>query len=215
MDLRRGIGLTRREFVTTSAAALVLGALPGDVVAYRQPFRVSTERPAGAGPFRVIIDTDPGVDDAFALLFAMRSPELKIEGITAVAGNVPLELTLPNALRMVEIAGRNDIPVAAGAKAPLVRRLVTAAYAHGENGLGGAVFPEPKIKPVSEPAAELIRASIRKYPGEVTLLTVGPLTNVATALNMDSELATLVRGLVMMGGSLSGGNITPAAEFNV
>jgi inosine-uridine nucleoside N-ribohydrolase len=215
MDLRRGIGVTRREFVTTSAAALVVGALPGDVVAYGQPFRVSTERPAGAGPFRVIIDTDPGVDDAFALLFAMRSPELKIEGITAVAGNVPLELTLPNALRMVEIAGRNDIPVAAGAKAPLVRRLVTAAYAHGENGLGGAVFPEPKIKPVSEPAAELIRASIRKYPGEVTLLTVGPLTNVATALNMDSELATLVRGLVMMGGSLSGGNITPAAEFNV
>jgi inosine-uridine nucleoside N-ribohydrolase len=215
MDLRRGIGVTRREFVTTSAAALVVGTLPGDVVAYRQPFRVSTERPAGAGPFRVIIDTDPGVDDAFALLFAMRSPELKIEGITAVAGNVPLELTLPNALRMVEIAGRNDIPVAAGAKAPLVRRLVTAAYAHGENGLGGAVFPEPKIKPVSEPAAELIRASIRKYPGEVTLLTVGPLTNVATALNMDSELATLVRGLVMMGGSLSGGNITPAAEFNV
>jgi inosine-uridine nucleoside N-ribohydrolase len=215
MDLRRGIGVTRREFVTTSAAALVVGTLPGDVVAYSQPFRVSTERPAGAGPFRVIIDTDPGVDDAFALLFAMRSPELKIEGITAVAGNVPLELTLPNALRMVEIAGRNDIPVAAGAKAPLVRRLVTAAYAHGENGLGGAVFPEPEIKPVSEPAAELIRASIRKYPGEVTLLTVGPLTNVATALNMDSELATLVRGLVMMGGSLSGGNITPAAEFNV
>ena len=88
------------------------------------------------------------MDDAFALLLAMRSPELKIEGITAVAGNVPLELTLPNALRMVEIAGRTDIPVAAGAKDPLFRRLVTAAYAHGENGLGGAVFPEPKTKPV-------------------------------------------------------------------
>lgn len=215
MDLRRGSGVTRRQFVTSSAAAVAAGALSGDVLASGQPFRGPAEQAAGAGPSRVIIDTDPGVDDAFALLLAMRSSELKIEGITVVAGNVPLELTLPNALRMVEIAGRTDIPVAAGAKAPLLRRLVTAAYAHGENGLGGAVFPEPKIKPVSEPAAELIRATIRKYPGELTLITVGPLTNVATALNMDSELAPLVRGVVMMGGSLSGGNITPAAEFNV
>ncbi len=150
-----------------------------------------------------------------ALLLAMRSPELKIEAITPVAGNVPLELTLPNALRMVEIAGRSDIPVAAGAKQPLMRRLVTAAYAHGENGLGGAVFPEPTIKPVAEPAAELIRRIIRKYPGEVTLLPLGPLTNIATALDLDSELAGMVRGIVMMGGSLSGGNITPAAEFNI
>src|SRR5262249_17803020 len=128
---------------------------------------------------RVIIDTDPGVDDAFALLLAMRSPELKIEGITPVAGNVPLDLTLPNALRMVEIAGRDDIPVAAGAKAPMVRRLVTATYAHGENGLGGAVFPEPKRKPIADSAADFIRETVRKYPGEVTLITLGPLTNVA------------------------------------
>jgi inosine-uridine nucleoside N-ribohydrolase len=195
--------MTRRAFVTSSAAGLVLRAFA------REPHA------AARGPFRVIIDTDPGVDDALALLLALRSPELKIEAITPVAGNVPLELTLPNALRMVEIAGRTDIPVAAGAKAPLVRRLVTAAYAHGENGLGGAVFPEPKIKPVAEPAAEFIRQIIRKYPGEVTLITVGPLTNVATALNADPELAPMVRSLVMMGGSLSGGNITPAAEFNV
>src|SRR5213076_68963 len=153
--------------------------------------------------------------DALALLLAMRSPELKIEAITPVAGNVPLELTLPNALRMVEIAGRTDIPVAAGAKAPLMRRLVSAAYAHGENGLGGAVFPEPKIKQVAEPAAEFIRHIVRKYPNEVTLITIGPLTNVATALNADPELAGMIKNLVMMGGSLSGGNITPAAEFNV
>jgi inosine-uridine nucleoside N-ribohydrolase len=145
----------------------------------------------------------------------MRSPELRIEGITPVAGNVPLELTLPNALRMVEIAGRTDIPVAAGARAPLMRRLVTATYAHGENGLGGAVFPEPTTKPVATPAAEIIRQVVRKYPGEVTLITIGPLTNIATALNADPDLAGMVRALVMMGGSLSGGNITPAAEFNV
>jgi inosine-uridine nucleoside N-ribohydrolase len=164
---------------------------------------------------RVIIDTDPGVDDALALLLAMRSPELAIQGITPVAGNVPLELTLPNALRMVEIAGRPDVPVAAGARESMVRRLVTATYAHGENGLGGAVFPEPKTKPVSQTAAEFIRETIRKYPGDVTLITIGPLTNIAIAFTADRELAHMARGLIMMGGSLSGGNITPAAEFNV
>ena len=207
----RPSSITRRQFVTSSASVLALSSFTARVAdaPSHQPQR------AGRGPFRLIIDTDPGVDDALALLLAMRSPELKIEAITAVAGNVPLDLTLPNALRMVEIAGRTEIPVAAGARAPLVRRLVTAAYAHGENGLGGAVFPEPKTKPVAEPAAVLIRQIIGKFPGEVTLLTIGPLTNIATALNADPELAGMVRSLVMMGGSLSGGNITPAAEFNI
>jgi inosine-uridine nucleoside N-ribohydrolase len=206
---QRPFHLTRRQFVASSAVTLAASGLSHAALAG------SLYQGAGRGPFRVIIDTDPGVDDALALLLAMRSPELKIEAITPVAGNVPLELTLPNALRMVEIAGRTDIPVAAGAKAPLARRLVTAAYAHGENGLGGAVFPEPKIKPVAEPAAELIRQIVRKYPGEVTLILVGPLTTIATALNLDAELAGMVRGIVLMGGSLSGGNITPAAEFNI
>src|SRR5713226_689263 len=209
MELKQSSGITRRQFVAASATTLAASA-------FAREARASGQSPtAPASPFRVIIDTDPGVDDALALLLAMRSPELKIEAITAVAGNVPLDLTLPNALRMVEIAGRTEIPVAAGARAPLVRRLVTAAYAHGENGLGGAVFPEPKTKPVAEPAAVLIRQIIRKFPGEVTLLTIGPLTNIATALNMDPELAGMIRALVMMGGSLSGGNITPAAEFNI
>jgi len=202
--------ITRRQFVTVSAAGLAASAF-----AHQAHARVGApEQPAG-GLFRVIIDTDPGVDDALALLLAMRSPELKIEAITPVAGNVPLDLTLPNALRMVEIAGRNDIPVAAGAKAPLMRRLVSAAYAHGENGLGGAVFPEPKTRPVADPAPEFIRQVVRKYPHEMTLITIGPLTNIATALNGDAELAGMIKNLVMMGGSLSGGNITPAAEFNV
>jgi inosine-uridine nucleoside N-ribohydrolase len=211
--------VTRRQFVTTSTAAVVASSLAAGLSPRAQAVQASaqgrSDQRADRGPFRVIIDTDPGVDDALALLLAMRSPELKIEGITPVAGNVPLELTLPNALRMVEIAGRTDIPVAAGAKAPLLRRLVTAAYAHGENGLGGAVFPEPKIKPVAEPAAEFIRQIVRNYPGEVTLIPIGPLTNIATALSLDSGLAAMVRAIVMMGGSLSGGNITPAAEFNI
>jgi inosine-uridine nucleoside N-ribohydrolase len=195
--------LTRRHFVSAATVGLGLAGIGASLSA------------ASAGPARVIIDTDPGVDDAFALLLAMRSPELKVEAITAVAGNVPLELTLPNALRMVEIAGRTDIPVGAGARAPLMRRLVTASYAHGENGLGGAVFPEPRTAAAAEPAADLIQKLVRRYPGEITLITIGPQTNVATALNADPELARLVRAVVMMGGSLSGGNITPAAEFNV
>src|ERR1700740_1589830 len=152
-DLRPSC-MTRRQFVTSSAAVLALSGFTAARAAdapLQQPQK--TER----GPSRRIIDTDPGVDDALALLLAMRSPELRIEAITAIAGNVPLDLTLPNALRMVEIAGRTDIPVAAGAKAPLVRRLVTAAYAHGENGLGGAVFPKPETKPAAAPAAVLIR----------------------------------------------------------
>ncbi|MGA9815109.1 MAG: nucleoside hydrolase [Terriglobales bacterium] len=216
MDSKPLSRVTRRQFVTTSAAAIAAGSVAAGFVspagAYNQ---IQSSQKSDGGPFRVIIDTDPGVDDALALLLAMRSPELKIEGITPVAGNVPLDLTLPNALRMVEIAGRTDIPVAAGARAPLVRRLVTAAYAHGENGLGGAVFPEPNTQPIAQPAAEFIRAIVRKYPGEVTLIPIGPLTNIATALNLDSELAGMVRGIVLMGGSLSGGNITPAAEFNI
>ena len=207
-------GVSRREFVTSSAA-LAAAALSGSALAETNARTTNADQTASSGSSRVILDTDPGVDDAFALLLAMHSPELKIEGITPVAGNVPLELTLPNALRMVEIAERKDIPVAAGAKSPLLRRLVTAAYAHGENGLGGAVFPEPAIKPVAQPAADLIRSIVRKYPKEVTLITIGPLTNVAAALNSDSDLASLVKGIVMMGGSLSGGNITPAAEFNI
>jgi inosine-uridine nucleoside N-ribohydrolase len=212
MDSNR---ITRRQFVTSSSAALAASGFVTRAFAESSPNAGQANQTTGRGPFRVIIDTDPGVDDALALLLAMRSPELKIEAITPVAGNVPLELSLPNALRMVEIAGRTDIPVAVGAKMPLLRRLVTAAYAHGENGLGGAVFPEPKIKPVAEPAAKVISQIVRKYPGEITLITIGPLTNIATALNMDSELARMVKSLVMMGGSLSGGNITPAAEFNV
>jgi len=208
-------GVTRRRFVATSTAGLAYAGFSRPLNAF--PFAGPQQRDLtiGNGVQRVIIDTDPGVDDAFALLLAMRSPELKIEAITTVAGNVPLDLTLPNALRMVEIAGRTDIAVAAGAKSPLMRRLVTATYAHGENGLGGAVFPEPTTKPASEPAPDLIQQIVRKYPREVTLITIGPQTNVAAALKADPEIAPLVRGLVMMGGSLSGGNITPAAEFNV
>src|SRR5262245_16291783 len=123
---------TRREFVASAGALTVSGLANARLV--ERALAMQSPAEERHSPFRTIVDADPGVDDALALLLAMRSPELNIEAITAVAGNVPLELTLPNALHMVEIAGRTDIPVARGAKAPLVRRLVTAAYAHGENG---------------------------------------------------------------------------------
>jgi purine nucleosidase len=169
---------------------------------------------SGAGAQKVIIDTDPGVDDAFALFLAMRSPELKVEAMTAVAGNVPLSVTFPNALRLVEIADRSDIPVAAGASSPLIRKLVDASYAHGNNGLAGVEFPPARIQPVKEPATDLICRLVRENAGNISIIGIGPLTNIALALRQDAEIASMVRSIVLMGGSLSGGNVTPAAEFN-
>lgn len=166
-------------------------------------------------PRRVIIDTDPGLDDALALLLAFRSPELLIEAITVVAGNVPAEIALSNALRLVEVSGRSDIRVALGARAPLMRRLVTATHVHGENGIGGVSLPAPTIAPARQSAVELIGRIVRTHPGRVSIITIGPLTNLATALRTDPELATLIEEIVMMGGSLAEGNITPAAEFNM
>jgi pyrimidine-specific ribonucleoside hydrolase len=194
--------ISRRAFLGGTAGAFLATALP------------SFPLTAAGVPRRIILDTDPGVDDAMAIFLALRSPELKVEAITTLAGNVPLSLTLPNALRLVEIAGRPDIPVAAGAAAPLVRRLVTARYAHGNNGLGGVEFPEAKLKPVGESAMELIRRIIHANPGEISIVAVGPLTNVATALVSDPSLAAKIQSIVVMGGSLTGGNITPSAEFN-
>lgn len=207
---------TRRNFLRTSAATLAAGALPAFPSSLFAAAENSASRSSSAPskPQRIILDTDPGVDDAMAIFLALRSPELKVEAITAVSGNVPLAFTLPNALRLVEIAGHPEVPVAGGAAFPLVRRLVTAAYVHGNNGLGGVEFPEAKIKPVPETASELIRRIVRANPGEITIAAVGPLTNIATVLKADPGIAKMIKSLALMGGSLSGGNITPAAEFN-
>jgi len=145
MDSKPSFRVTRRRFVTASAAAIAAGSVAASFALPSQATGASEQGQSGQradhGPFRVIIDTDPGVDDALALLLAMRSRELKIEGITPVAGNVPLELGLPNALRMVEIAGRTDIPVAPGAKAPLLRHLVTADVRAWREWTGRSRFP--------------------------------------------------------------------------
>jgi len=206
----------RRNFLRASAATLATGIFPALPPANASPAEGSFATPAevSSRSERIILDTDPGVDDALAIFLALRSPELQLEAITAVSGNVPLSFTLPNALRLVEIAGRTDVPVAAGAAVPLLRRLVTAAYVHGNNGLGGVEFPEPKIKPAAESAVELIRRIVRANPGEITIAAVGPLTNIATLLKVDPSIAPLIKSFALMGGSLSGGNITPAAEFN-
>jgi len=195
--------ISRRSFLGCSAGALVATSFP-----------FAHSLAAAPAPRRIILDCDTGVDDAIAILLALRSPELKVEAVTAVSGNVPLALTLPNTLRMVEIAGRSDVPVAGGAALPLVRQLITASYVHGENGLGGAEFPEPKLKPFGETAVQLIGRIVRSNPGEITIVGVGPLTNVALALKSDPLLAQQIKEIVVMGGSLTGGNITPSAEFN-
>src|SRR5580700_4258588 len=216
---------SRREFLSNSTGLALAGAIGGSAgshpfAAHESAARASATKSSvftsePLKPRRIIIDTDPGIDDAMAIFLALRSPELKVEAITPVAGNVPLDLSLRNALRLVEIAERTDVPVAAGASHPLLRRLATAGHVHGVNGLAGVEFPEPKTKPVHETAPELIRRIVRENPGEITIVAVGPLTNVALALRADPALASVIPAIVIMGGSLSGGNMTPAAEFNL
>ena len=205
--------MNRRRFISQGCLTLAATTIASSTAA-GQLESTSMVTSRSAEPRRIIIDTDPGVDDAFAIFLAITSPELKIEAITAVAGNVPLSVTLPNALRLVEIAGRTDIPVAAGAAAPIERRLISATDVHGENGLAGAEFPAPSVKPVPEHAVDVLQSIISKHPGEITLVCLGPLTNIAQALRADPALAGKIAHIAMMGGSLSGGNITPAAEFN-
>lgn len=165
----------------------------------------------------IIIDTDPGQDDALAILLALASEELEVLGITAVAGNVPLALTEKNARKVCELAGRPETKVFAGADRPLERDLVTAEHVHGKTGLDGPDLPEPAMPLQDQPAVEFIIDTLRgRGPGEVTLCTLGPLTNVALALQQAPDIAARIRRIVMMGGGFfEGGNTTPAAEFNI
>ncbi|WP_101340387.1 nucleoside hydrolase [Cereibacter azotoformans] len=168
-------------------------------------------------PRRIIIDTDPGQDDAVAILLALASPELEVLGITAVAGNVPLPLTQKNARIICEIAGRTDIPVFAGCDAPLVRKLVTAEHVHGKTGLDGPALPDPTMPLQDRHAVDFLIETLRTEPeGSVTLCPLGPLTNIATALRRAPDIAPRIREIVLMGGAyFEVGNITPSAEFNI
>ena len=166
----------------------------------------------------IIIDTDPGQDDAVAILLALASPEeIDVLGITCVAGNVPLALTEVNARKICELAGRPDVPVFAGCDRPMGRALVTAEHVHGKTGLDGPDLPAPTMPLQSEHAVDFIIASLRAAaPASVTLCPLGPLTNIASALQRAPDIAPKIREIVLMGGAyFEVGNITPAAEFNI
>lgn len=166
---------------------------------------------------RIILDCDPGQDDAVAILLALASPdEIELTAITTVAGNVGLPLTTRNALRMLALVGRQDIPVYAGCPRPILRPLETAEYVHGKSGLDGADLPEPAIAVAAGHAVDVIVDEIMRQPaGTVTLCPIGPLTNVALAIVKQPEIATRLKEVVLMGGSMELGNVTAAAEFNI
>ncbi len=167
---------------------------------------------------KIIIDTDPGQDDAVAMLLALASPEeLDVVAVTAVAGNVPLPLTEKNARKICELAQRTDMPVYAGCSRPMVRSLFTAEYVHGPTGLDGADLPEPTMPLQSQHAVDfLVDTLMRSDDGEITLCPLGPLTNVAMAMIKEPRIAGKIREIVLMGGGFfEGGNVNPAAEFNI
>jgi purine nucleosidase len=168
-----------------------------------------------AAPRRVIIDTDPGTDDAMAIILALNSPEFKVEALTVVPGNVEAWQGLENALKIVSLAGRCDVVVAGGAQHPLNQKLITAQFWHGKNGLADVELPASKCKADPRFGPDLIIEMIHKYPHEITLIPVGPLTNIALAVSKDPSIAALVKDIVIMGGSISGGNVNGAAEANI
>ena len=170
------------------------------------------------GAQKIIIDTDPGQDDAVAILLALASPdEIEVLGITAVAGNVPLSLTERNARIVCELAGRPDIAVYAGCDRPLRRKLVTAEHVHGKTGLDGPELPEPKIKLQEKHGVDFIIDTILQEPGNsVSLCPLGPLTNIASAILKQPKIVSRIKQIVLMGGAyFEVGNITPTAEFNI
>jgi inosine-uridine nucleoside N-ribohydrolase len=164
-------------------------------------------------PTPILLDCDPGHDDAIALLLALASPEVELVGVTTVAGNQTLDKTTANAIRVLEFAGRAEIPVAAGADRPLVREPFVAAYVHGETGMDGPDLPPAQRAPVERHAADFLADKIRQAEEPVTLVPTGPLTNVALMLALHPDARP--ERIVLMGGAIAEGNVTPAAEFNI
>jgi purine nucleosidase len=163
----------------------------------------------------IILDCDPGIDDALAIAFAAGSPEIELAGLTTVAGNVGLAKTTANALAVASFVGLGSVPVTAGCGTPLLRPALDAAHVHGDTGLGGAVLPAPARQPETGHAVDFIIEAAAAAPGEITLVATGPLTNIGLALRREPRLASWVRDFVIMGGSASRGNVTPAAEYNI
>ncbi len=164
---------------------------------------------------KIILDVDPGHDDAIAILLAGKSEGIDLLGITVVAGNAPLDRTVRNALTICDIAGLGHVPVHRGMDRPLLRDLVTAPEIHGESGLGGPELPVPRLECRSAHAVDFIVETVCRFPGEVTLVATGPLTNIAMAFLVAPHIKAKVKEIVLMGGAIGLGNVTPAAEFNV
>ncbi len=164
---------------------------------------------------RIILDCDPGIDDALAIAFAHGHPGIDLVGITTVAGNVGLAKTTANALAVCEFTGTPATPVTAGCAGPLLRPALDARQVHGDSGLGGAVLPPAAAGPRDGHAIDYLIETIRAAPGEITLVATGPLTNIALAVQREPRLADWVREFVIMGGSAGRGNVTPAAEYNI
>ena len=178
-------------------------------------FVLSVAQIATAASRKIIFDTDPGTDDAMALMLALNSPELDVRAITVVPGNVTAQMGLENALRMVSLANRCDIPIAGGAQHPLFQKLITAEFWHGKNGLANVELPPSKCKVDSRFGPDLIIEMVHAAPHEITLVPVGPLTNIALAVLKDPSIVPLVKEVILMGGSISGGNVNAAAEANI
>ena len=167
-------------------------------------------------PKRIIIDTDPGADDALTFLLALASPEIQLEALTTTQGNVTVEKATRNALAVLELLGKSHIPVVQGTSLPLVVSLKASDHVHGQSGLGNAKLPEPNIKPVAQHAIDFLIERFLAEPGELSLFAIGPLTNVALAIRKEPRFASAVKEMVIMGGAIrEGGNITPQAEFNI
>jgi inosine-uridine nucleoside N-ribohydrolase len=168
-------------------------------------------------PRRIIIDTDPGIDDAMAIFYALASPELDVVGLTTIFGNNTTEVCTANALSLLEIAGRTDIPVARGAERPLNQPYRgPVEFVHGRDGQGDVFLPPPAGRPIDDDAAHFIIETVMDAPGEITLVPIGPLTNIALAMLLEPRLGSNLAGIVLMGGAaFAGGNASPAAEANI
>ncbi|XP_065860867.1 probable uridine nucleosidase 2 [Euphorbia lathyris] len=169
-------------------------------------------------PKKIIIDTDPGIDDAMAIFLALRSPEVEVIGLTTIYGNVYTSLATRNALHLLEVAGRTDIPVAEGSHVTITKgtKLRIADFVHGADGLGNQNFPPPKGQPIEQSAAAFLVEQANLYPGKVTVVALGPLTNIALAIELDPAFVKNVGQIILLGGAFSvNGNVNPAAEANI
>jgi purine nucleosidase len=168
-------------------------------------------------PTRIIIDTDPGVDDALTFLLALASPEIKLETLTTVRGNVSVDKATRNALSVLELANASHIPVVQGCSLPLISQLsISGEAVHGKSGIGKATLPEPKSKVIEQHAIDYLIERILAEPNQITLFTIGPMTNLALAIRKEPQIVSALKELVIMGGAIrQGGNVTPLAEFNI